>query len=275
VSLKTDVKLLKTNKMRTIKNSGKILSAWFAVLFVLSMTVNLYGNTVPPGTVKDDLEKAKKAGNAVFLVITGTGATGLDDLVTIANDANKKVKKSAVIKMDRDDAANSELVTKFGVAGVQLPFILVISPKGYAVGGFPGANATADNLVNLIPSPKYDMVLDALNNKKPVFVVAYKQSFTDKATTLATCKSAVDKVPSKATIVEIDMDDAKEATFLKQIGVNTVATSTVTVVINVAGNITGNYTGATDAQTLATAATKVVKSCCAGGSSKGCGSPKK
>jgi hypothetical protein len=258
--------------MKAIKISGKMMQAWVAVLFILTMTVNLYGHTVTPGTVKDDLDKAKKAGNAVFLVITGTGATGVDDLVTIAN---KKVKKSAVIKMDRDDAANSDLVTKFGVAGVQLPFVLVLSPKGFAVGGFPSANATADNLVTLIPSPKYDIVLEALNNKKPVFVVASKKSFTDKATAVATCKSAVDKVPSKPTIVEIDMDDANEATFLKQIGVNTVATSTVTVVINTAGNITGNYTGATDAQTLATAATKVVKSCCAGGSSKGCGSPKK
>jgi len=261
--------------MKAIKISGKMMQAWVAVLFILTMTVNLYGRTVTPGTVKDELDKAKKAGNAVFLVITGTGATGVDELVTIANDANKKVKKSAVIKLDRDDVANSDLVTKFGVAGVQLPFVLILSPKGYAVGGFPAANATADNLVNLIPSPKYDLVLDALNNKKPVFVVASKKSFTDKATAVATCKSAVDKVPSKPIIVEIDMDDANEATFLKQIGVNTVATSTVTVVINTAGNITGNYTGATDAQTLATSATKVVKSCCGGGSSKGCGSPKK
>jgi hypothetical protein len=260
--------------MRTIKNSGKILFTWFAVVIILAMTANLYGNTVPPGTVKDDLAKAKKAGNAVFLVITGTGVTSVTDLINIANEANKKVKKSAVIQMNRDDAANSDLVSKFGVAGVQLPFILVISPKGYAVGGFPGASANADALVKLIPSPKYDMVLEAINSKKPVFVVASKKTFTDKATAVETCKSAVAKVPSKPSIVEIDMDDSNEATFLSQLRVNTASTSTVTIVVNSTGNITGNFTGATTAQSLADAAVKVVRGCGAGGCAKPCGPTK-
>ncbi len=269
--------------MKKIKIITSKKSVCLSILLIVALTLNVHSGTwsienknqtnVSLLSVKEQLENAKKEGKAVFLVITGTGATGVTELVNVANNAKKKLTKSVVVQMNRDDAANSELVTKFGVSGVQLPFVLVLSAKGYAVGGFPGATATADNLVKLVPSPKYDEVLTALNNKKPVFVVASKKSFTDKATVIATCKTAVSKVPSTPAIVEIDMNDAKEATFLKQIGVNMASTSTVTVVINTTGNITGTYTGTTDAQVLAAAATKVVKSCCPGGSSS-CG-PKK
>jgi hypothetical protein len=177
--------------------------------------------------------------------------------------------------MNKDDASNKEVVTKFGLAGVPPPFILVISPKGHAVGGYTKEHATVDNLIRVIPSAKYDEVLDAINSKKPVFVVAARKSFTDKPAVLAECKNAAGKIPASASIVEIDMDDEQEAGFLKQIGVNTVATNTVTVVINATGNITGNFTGKQDAQALAAAANRVIKSCCPGGSSSGCAPPKK
>jgi hypothetical protein len=281
-------------KMRTKRIMKGFMNATIALLFI-TLTLSTYGCSSGNGSsggnsvqsddksngdqgtsvngVKEDLEKAKKAGNAVFLVITGTGATGVTELLNVANEANKKVKKSTVIQMDKDDAANSDLVTKFGVAGVAVPFVLVISPKGFAVRGFPAVQATPDGLVKSIPSPKYDEILLAINSKKPAFVVAYKQTFADKTGVIAVCKKAVAKVKSTPVIVEIDMDDTNEAGFLSQIGVNTESTTTVIVVINAGGNITGSFTGPVEAQALADAAVKVVKSCCPGGSSSGCNKP--
>ncbi len=221
---------------------------------------------------KADLEKAQKAGNVVFLVITGTGATGLDNIINIANQANKKVKKSVVIQLNKDDNANSKLVTKYGIAGVAVPFVLVISSKGYAVGGLAAGQATADALVKLVPSPKYDEVLVAINSKNPVFVVASKKTFTDKAAVMANCKAAAKKLANNApVIIEVDMSDANETAFLTQIGVDMSSANTATVVITSGGNVSGNYIGVTDVQKLADAAVKVVKSCCPSGSSSGCG----
>lgn len=222
------------------------------------------------GSVRDDLEKAKKEGKAVFLIVTGLGTLDISGALETANQANKQVKKSVVLQMNRDDATNGDYVKKFGISGVQVPFILVVSAKGYAVGGFPAGQATAENLVKLVPSPKYDEVLTSLNNKKPVFVVVSKTSFTDKTGVLVNCKSAAGQVKSSPEIVEVSMDDANETDFLKQLGVSTVSKATVVVVINAAGNITGTFTGTTDAKVLTEAAQKVVKSCCAGGNSSGC-----
>lgn len=268
--------------MRNFKLTKTILAVCFALFFMnaFSLSTNSYFTTVEKitdessatGSVKDQLAAAQKNGNAVFLVITSNNAKGISELITLANQANKKVKKSTVIQMNRDDAANKELVTRYGVASIAVPFVLVISPKGMAVGGYPAKQATADLLIKLIPSPKYDEVLVAINAKKPIFIVADKKSFTDKATVLASCKAAAKTVAVTPAIVEVDLNDAREAAFLKQMGINTLSTKTVTVVVNSTGNITGTFNGEQPAKTLADAANKIVrKSCCPSGSKGGCG----
>jgi len=224
------------------------------------------------GATDTELEKAKKEGKAVFLVITGTGATNLNNAITIAKEANGKVKKSVVVQMNRDEIANSGLVVKFGIGAVTLPFILVISPLGVPVAGVPLNQATSDLLVKSVPSPKQDLVLSALSEKKPVFVIVSKKTLTDKATVVANCKTASAKAASKPAIVEIDFDDAAEKDFLTQIGVSSpVNNKSVTVVINVSSQITETFTDTPTVENLVTAVTKVIKTggCCPG--KKKCG----
>lgn len=231
----------------------------------------------PSGSPITDLEKAKSDGKVVFLVITGTGATNLDKAVIIAKEANSKYKKSTVIQLNRDEAANFGLVSKFGIASVPLPFILVISPKGLAVGGLAAATATADQLIAAIPSPKEDEVIFALSEKKPVFIVISKKGLTDKTGILKNCKSASSKIASKPTIVEIDFADAKEKDFLTRMGVTSITDKSKTVVSNVSGQITASYDGIPLESDLIAAANKVIKTggCCPGGSNSGGCAPKK
>jgi len=224
------------------------------------------------GTTDAELEKAKKEGNAVFLVITGTGVTNINNAVTVAKEANGKVKKSVIVQMNRDESANSSLVLKFGIASVPLPYILVISPKGVPVVGVPSEQATSDKLVKSIPSPKQDMVLSAVNDKKPVFIIVSKKTFTDKTTVVTNCKAACSKAASKPAIVQIDFDDANEKDFLTQLGVSApVDGKSIIVVINAAGQITDTFTDSPTVDNLVTAASKVIKTggCCSG--KKKCG----
>ena len=227
-------------------------------------------------TVKETLDKAKKNGNAVFLIVTGKEDTELKKAIAIAETANKSVKKSIVLQMDRDDKNNAALVKEFGVVSAPLPLFLVISQGGALAGGFTLTDATADKLAKSIPSPKHEAVLLALNNKKNVFVVLAKKTFTDKDKVVENCKSAVTQMAGKSELVQIDLDDSKEKTFIGLLGINTTTVKTATVVIHSSGQVNGTFYEIKDVASLVTiASTLAKKGGCApgacGASSKGCG----
>lgn len=220
----------------------------------------------PP--VKDELEKAKKAGKAVFVVVTGTGVVNTDQAVTVAKGANAIVKNAVVVEMNRDDAANASLVAEWRLTSAPLPLILVLSSKGQPTGGFVLQQATAENIAALVPSPKMEMVFDAVGKSQYAIVALTKKSFADKKDVLTECNKAVKLLNNEAVVIEVDMDDPKEAGFMQKLRVNpSAAQSSVTLVINKQGQVAGQSTTMPDAAKLAKAATTAVK----GGCGPGCG----
>lgn len=220
--------------------------------------------------VAETLAKAEKDANSVFLVVTDSNKTDIKKAMEIAATANLSVKKSTVVTLDREDKNNKDIVTKYGLAGAPLPILLVISPKGILAGGYLLKDATSELLVKLIPSPKQDEVLLALNNKKSVLIVAAKSTFTDKEKVIENCKSAVALNVNKTELIEIDLSDTKEKSFLELLKVNTATTTTVTVVVNTKGQVNGTFYELKDAASLVTLANKVSSSCCPAGSNKTC-----
>ena len=222
--------------------------------------------------IQTDLEKAKKDGKAVFVVVTGTGVTETDKATTIAKGANAIYKNAAVVQMDRDDAANAQLVAEWRLAGAPLPLVLVVSSKGQLTGGMVLAQATAENIAALVPSPKLEEVQEVINNKKPAFVVFTKKTYSDRAEVLQACKEAVTILKNNAAIVEVDLDDIKEASLIDRLEVDKSSKETTTQVVNVQGQIAGTSSGLPDAAKLAAAAIAPPKSgCCPGGAgSSGC-----
>lgn len=226
---------------------------------------------LPTAITPDTLAKENAAGKSVLLVITGTGATGTEAATTLVNAASARISNSAVYSMNRDLAANSELVNRFGIATVPLPFVLVVSAKGIPIIGGQPNQLTADKIVNAMPSPKQDEVYAALNEKKPVFIVVSQEGYTDKAGVLAVCNTAASRIESKPLVVEVDFNDPKEGAFLAQMGVTAMNGTTITVVSNASGQITGTFTKKPSINELMQAAIKVIKqSGCAPG---GCASP--
>ncbi len=245
------------------------------ILMVLSLGLSSFANAI---TLKEELNNAKKAKKTVFLIVTEKGLA-VEKALNVTKEAIKREKNSIIITMIRDDEANADLVNKFGLAGAPLPIILVIASNGVVVGGFRDIEATADALIKTIPAPKQAEVLQAINDKKAVFVIVSRKSFNDKAKAVENCKSTLTQLKNNAIIVEIDADDQKEKNFLTQIGVNGLLNSSVVVVTNCQGQITGKFDSTTDVKTLAAAATKVNRGGgCApgacGAGAKGCG-PKK
>jgi len=261
-----------------------ILLAVFALLTAVIIPVgssnaaNNSGNNVtntgfknaPGHTTAELIAKATKDSKAVFLIITDSAKTNYDKAQTIATAANESVKKSVVITMNRNDTSNAAVVAMYNISAGPLPILLVISPKGVLSGGYFLVDATADLLINALPSPKQDEVLAAISNNKSVFVVAAKSLFADKAKAVAVCDSAVALNGNRSVLVEINLTDAKEAAFLGLMKVNTATTTSAIVVVNTKGQVTGTFYEATKASTLVALANKVASSCCSGGS-KSCG----
>lgn len=214
-----------------------------------------------------DLDKAKKEGKAVFLLITGTGATGMEKAASIVKEASDMTKNSVIVQLNKEDAKNSALVAKFQIAAVPVPFILVISPNGFPVAGAPPAQVTSDQLVKAIPSPKQDEVFLAINEKKPVMIVVSRSDYPDKKKTISNCNSAGSKINTKPVIVQINFDDFNEKSFLTQLGVTNINGKTVTVVINSSGQITETFTDIPKVENLTAAANKIIQNrgCSPGG----------
>lgn len=215
--------------------------------------------------IQADLEKAKKDGKAVFIVVTGTGVTETDKATTVAKGANAIYKNATVVQLDRNDAANSQLVAEWRLTGAPLPLVLVVSPKGQLTGGMVLAQATAENLAALIPSPKLEEVYASIAAQKPAVVVFTKKSLADRAEVLKESKEAVTKLKNNAVLVEVDMDDSKEVNFMNQLQIDKSSLVSTTLVINAQGQVAGTSTGVPDATKLASAATAPVKSGCGPG----------
>jgi hypothetical protein len=218
--------------------------------------------------VADQIAIATKTGKAVFLVVTGTGVTDTDKAVAIAKGANAIYKNAIIVQMDRDNASNTLLVDEYRLAGAPLPLILVISSKGFPTGGYLLADATAENIAALVPSPKMEDVYEAINNGKYAIIAFSKKSFTDKQEVLKACKEAVSMLNNEAVLIEVDMDDSKEVNFLNQLRIDkTQFNESLTLVINKQGQVAGTATTVPDAAKLVAAAKAPVK----GGCGPGCG----
>ena len=215
--------------------------------------------------IQADLEKAKKEGKAVFVVVTGTGVTETDKATTVAKGANAIYKNSAVVQFDRDDAANSQLVAEWRLAGAPLPLLLVVSPKGQLSGGMILSQATAENIAALIPSPKLEEVQTAIITSKPVLVVFTKKSMSDRTEVLQVVKETLTKLKNNAVIIEVDMEDAQEANFMNQLQIDKASLVSTTLVINTQGQVAGTSKSVPNAEKLALAATAPVKSGCGPG----------
>lgn len=213
------------------------------------------------------LENAKKTGKAVFIVVTGKAAIGTSKALTIAKSANVIYKNAVVIQLNRDDATNAQLVTKWRLESAPLPLVLVVSAKGIPTGGYVLDQATAENVAALVPTPKLENVNEVIASGKPAFIVFTKKSMLDRAKVLKICQNAVSKLNNNAVIVEVDMDDIKEANFIKQLQVDKSSKVSLTLVINKQGQLAGTSPTEPDAAKLAAAATAVVS----GGCGPGCG----
>jgi competence protein ComGC len=223
-------------------------------------------------TAMEAIESANKSGLVVFLVITDPGNANTQKALDIANQAHEKYVKSEVIQMNRSDAANKDLVAKYGVSNAPLPLILVIASNGVVTGGYPSYQATADLLLKVIPSPVKADVMSALSKGKSVFLVVSRKNMTEKNEVMNTCAQACIEMQNNAKLIALDLDDQKEKSFMTELKIDQSITSPQTFVINPKGQITGTFNDDVNTTELVASAKKLpaATGCCPGGSGTGC-----
>ena len=241
-----------------------IISMVIATLFVANLYVSF-------ADTKQDIEKANKKGNVVFLVVTESGNSFNQQAKDIAQSAQKTVSKSVVIELDRSNSVNNGLIQKYRLSGAPTPLLLVIATNGYVAGGSPLQNLTPDRLVKMVPSPKEEGVIKALNEGNSAFVVFSKKSESKTDKQLVACQTACFNMLNKAVTVNVDMEDKQEKSFISKFNVNTNGDFPVTYVINAQGQVTSMLNGITEAKSLVDAANKKASSgCCPPGGGKTC-----
>jgi hypothetical protein len=244
------------------------ISMLIATLFVANIFVSY-------ADIKQDIEKANKKGQVVFLVITEKGNTQNQSAIDIAKNAQKSYAKSDVMELDRSNSANSELIKKYRLAGAPIPMVLVIATNGYVAGGLPSLSLTIDEIINMIPTQKEEGVIKAMNEGQSVFVVFSKKSDTQNKQQIDACQSACSSMGNKAKTINVDVDDKNEKSFISKFKIDNNSKFPITYVINAQGQIASTFNGITEAKSLISAAQKKASGCGTGAScGTSCG-PKK
>jgi hypothetical protein len=226
---------------------------------------------------QQDLDSAARQKKVAFVLVTDQGAAGVDQARDLIQQAMRQIKKSTLVEVDRSSPGNADLVAKFRLAGAPVPLILVTARNGILAGGVVAAQATSEQLVGMVPSPKKAEVLQFVQGGKAVLISLSRKGMASKSGANAACAAACGQLADKCVTVQIDMDDPQEASFLSAMKVNLASTEPVTLVINAQGQVTGTYAGAADVATLVQATTKKAGGCAPGAcgpGAKACGPTK-
>jgi hypothetical protein len=222
-------------------------------------------------SAKIGIDAAIKAGKSVFLVAFDQVGINRDKALSVAKEAaDKKPGTIDIVELDMAKEDNKVSVLKYHLTGSAPPLIIVIDRNGTPVGGLILAEATPDALLELIPSPKYAEILKALNERKAVFIVTYKETMEGKITAFENCCKAVSDMEGKAVIVKLNIHNLNETTLIQNLGVNRMSTEPVIYVINKLGQVTDAFPPETKASQLVWSTKKTTGGDCINGYATSC-----
>jgi len=225
-----------------------------------------------PSIATQQLSQALSEGEYAYLFFYEPGnadcQTMEKNLDRFARGNDKKVE---IIKVDRKDPRNSDIVTKLRTQTAPIPLTLLFTPSGAIIAAFSNV-VTEEELSQALPSPKKAETLKYMQEGKGVILCFCSKKMSSKGDVQSCCSQAESKLAGKAEYISIDLSDPKEANFIKELKIDPNTSVPVTFVINPQGQVTGKYDGEVQVANLVAAANKVVKSgCCPPSSGKSCG----
>lgn len=226
---------------------------------------------IEPSAASQRMSQAFSNGKYVYLFFYEVGNPDCQTMEKNLDSFAGKTKKDVdIIKVDRKDPRNTDMVTRLRTQTAPIPLTLLFQPGGAIVSAFTKV-VPEEALSQAFPSPKKAQTVDCIQQGKAVIL-----SFTTKKMSLrgqvqACCSQAKDRLEGKAEYVEVDLTDPEEAGFIKELKIDPNLAEPVTFVINPQGQLTGKYGTEVQVANLVEAATRVVKSgCCPPSSGKSC-----
>ena len=224
-----------------------------------------------PSIASQKLTQALTAGKYAYLFFYETDNADCQTMGRYLDSFARRTKKNVeIIKIDRTDPKNSDIVTKLRTQTAPIPLTLLINPRGTMEAVFTKV-VTEEELSQAFPSPKKAQTLKYIQEGKGVILSFANKKMSSREAVQACCSQAKEKLAGKAEYIYIDLSDRKESGFIKELKIDPQTPTPVTFVINPQGQVTGKYEGEVQVTNLVEAATKVVKSgCCPPSSGQAC-----
>jgi hypothetical protein len=203
------------------------------------------------------LERAAAAGRYLLVVFYRSDDDSTRAMKkVVASAASTFASKANSITINVTDAAEKDIVTRFGLDRAPMPLTLVVAPAGAITGGFAG-KVTEAQLSGAFVGPGTATCLKALQDNKLVLLCVQNASTKSNDAALKGAQEfKADARYEKVTaIVTVDPSDATESKFLGQLKIDPKTSQAVTALIAPPGSVVAKYTGATNKNTLVAALT--------------------
>jgi len=180
----------------------------------------------------------------------------------VDENARKFADRAVVASVNVTDPAEQSLVNQYGLGRAPLPLVLAFAPNGAVTRSFV-KNFDEAQLAMAFVSPSMEKCVKALQDRKIVFACIQNDSTLHNAEALQGVKEfAADAQYARTTeIITVDPADPAEASFLKQLKVDSGPTEAVTVFLAPPGTMVGVYKGETKKETLVAAAKTAAQGC--------------
>lgn len=228
-----------------------------------------------PSVASQRFSQALTDGKYAYLFFYEPGNTNCETMEKNLDSFARKTKKNVeIIKVDRKDPKNSDIVGRLRTQTAPIPLTLLFEPNSAIAGAFTKV-VSENQLAEAFPSPKKAETLKYVRQGKGVILCFSNKQMPSRGGVQACCSQAEGKLAGKAEYLSVDLSDPEEAGFIKELKIDPNTLEPVTFVINPQGQMTGKYEGEVQVTNLVQAATKVVQSgCCPPSSGKTCPPPK-
>lgn len=200
-----------------------------------------------PGHVKQSaemaIERAGKENKYLFLVFYKKGDQKSKEMQQVVAQAQKELSgKANFVHIDVADQNEQATIRKYGIDRSPIPITLVMAPNGAIVTGFP-EKVNEDQLRNAFVSPKMAEIVKVMQDRKLVYLYIANRSMKYYRKNLALLQeTARVDLQGQAKVVEVNPEDKKEGSLLKQCRVETPVKEPSLFILN-GGRIVGQLAG--------------------------------
>ncbi len=244
-----------------------------SLVALLVAAIPLSAQTAPgPSTVGGSqglatLTQAAQAKKYAFIFFWKVNDDQTRRMFGVFKDAMSKLSNQAeAVAIQLTNPAEQVMVQRFGVSRAPMPMVLAVAPNGAVTKGLP-INFTEEQLRQAIVSPGTATCLKALQNRKLVLIcVQSPRSQFRQISWQAAQDFRMDPRFAKSTeVISIDPSNAQEASFLKELRVDSKSTQAITVLLAPPGKVVASFVGGVSKDQIAAKLAAAQSNCCPGG----------